>query len=238
MKKNPLNGKILAVVCGTVLFLGMSMMTYAQQEEHRRKKHEEVVQQQDRMLFEQRQMEYRQHLQQQQQLTLQNMAQLQHEKRMSQYRYRQHYSEQMNQQWRRYDDARIHSYPNDPFFKTGFDRRYNRGGVYYKTNRYGVEHINQAIQYGYSEGFQAGKADREDHWRSDYERCDAYRDANYGYNGYYVSQDDYNYYFREGFRRGYEDGYNRHYRYGRFSNGRYSIFDNVLRGIISFEMLR
>ena len=31
-----------------------------------------------------------------------------------------------------------------------------------------------------------------------------YRDANYGYSGYYVDRSDYNHYFREGFRRGYQ----------------------------------
>ena len=51
----------------------------------------------------------------------------------------------------------------------------------------------------------------------------AYQDANYGYNGYYVDQDDYNYYFREGFRRGYEDGYYSRYQYGSYSNGNYSM---------------
>jgi flagellar biosynthesis/type III secretory pathway protein FliH len=144
----------------------------------------------------------------------------------------------MLQQQRRYGNTHNYNYRNDRFFRTPYDRRYNRGGTYYETNRYGVAHLQQAVQYGYAEGFRAGMADRQDRWRSDYERSDAYRDANYGYNGYYVSQDDYNYYFREGFRRGYEDGYNRRYQYGRRSNGRYSILGSVLAGIITFEMLR
>ncbi|HEX7503608.1 MAG TPA: hypothetical protein VF451_09320, partial [Acidobacteriota bacterium] len=70
------------------------------------------------------------------------------------------------------------------------------------------------------------------------QRSIAYQDANYGYNGYYVALDDYNYYFREGFRRGYEDGFNGNYQYGRRINGRYSILDSVLAGILTFEMLR
>ncbi|MEK6286203.1 MAG: hypothetical protein AABO57_10715 [Acidobacteriota bacterium] len=57
------------------------------------------------------------------------------------------------------------------------------------------------------------KADRQDHWGSNYEDSYAYRDTNYGYSGYYVERDDYNYYFREGFRRGYEDGYNSRYQW-------------------------
>jgi hypothetical protein len=66
--------------------------------------------------------------------------------------------------------------------------------------------LRQAVNYGYQEGFRAGEADRQDRWRSNYRDSYAYQDANYGYNGYYVDRGDYNYYFREGFRRGYEDG--------------------------------
>jgi hypothetical protein len=53
-----------------------------------------------------------------------------------------------------------------------------------------------------------------------------------------VDQDDYNYYFREGFRRGYEDGYDSRYQYGRYSNGRYSVLDSLLSGILGFQSLR
>ena len=37
----------------------------------------------------------------------------------------------------------------------------------------------------------------------------------YGYDGRYVSRDEYNYYFREGFERGYEAGYYDRQKYGR-----------------------
>jgi len=186
----------------------------------------------------QRLAQYRQHLDQQQQVQQQFTVRLQQEKRNSQYRYQQYYSEQMLQQRRRYEDERDHDYQNDPFFLTAFDRRYSRGGTYYETNQYGEQYLQQAVQNGYSEGVRAGRADREDHWRSDYQGSFAYRDANYGYNGYYVSQDDYNYYFREGFRRGYYDGYNNGYRYGSHSNGKYAILGGVLAGILTFVSLR
>ena len=83
--------------------------------------------------------------------------------------------------------------------------------------------LRQAVNYGYQEGFRAGAADREDRWRADYENCFAYQDANFGYDGYYVDQADYNYYFRQGFQRGYEDGYYNRYQYGVYSNGSYSV---------------
>ena len=73
---------------------------------------------------------------------------------------------------------------------------------------------------------------------SNYKDSYAYRDANYGYSGYYIDRSDYNHYFREGFRRGYEDGYNSRYRYGRNSGGNYSILDNVLSQILNFQTLR
>jgi hypothetical protein len=60
-------------------------------------------------------------------------------------------------------------------------------------------------------------------------------DANFGYNGYYVGRDEYEYYFRQGFRRGYEDGYGRDYRYGRYDNGTYSILAVVLNAILGLQ---
>lgn len=80
----------------------------------------------------------------------------------------------------------------------------------------------------YEEGFRTGEADRQGQWHSDYQGSYAYRDANYGYSGYYLAQDDYNYYFREGFRRGYEDGYSSRHEYGRYSNGSYSMLDAIV----------
>ena len=79
--------------------------------------------------------------------------------------------------------------------------------------------LRQAVNYGYEEGFAAGQADRQDRWAFNYQDSYAYQDGNYGYGGFYVERDDYNYYFREGFRRGYEDGYYGRYRYGVYATG-------------------
>jgi hypothetical protein len=94
------------------------------------------------------------------------------------------------------------------------------------------------VNHGYEQGFRSGQADREDRWRSNYRDAYAYQDANYGYGGYYVDRDDYNYYFREGFRRGYEDGYSSRYRYGRYSEGRYTILDVFLGTILNLQAIR
>ena len=98
--------------------------------------------------------------------------------------------------------------------------------------------LRQAVNYGYEQGFRAGQADRQDRWRSNYQDSYAYQDANYGYSGYYVSQDEYNYYFREGFRRGYEDGYNSRSHYGSYSNGKYTILGAILSQILNMQSLR
>ena len=84
--------------------------------------------------------------------------------------------------------------------------------------------LRGAINNGYSEGYRAGRADREDRWgASDYRSSYAYQDAYYGYDGYYVNQGEYNYHFRERFNRGYQDGYSSRTQYGLYSNGSRSI---------------
>ena len=181
--------------------------------------------------------QYGQHLEQQERLAQQNIAELQRQKRMAQYRFQEQYLERVRQQQIHLRDDRF-DYDRDPYFYTAPIYRYNRGGRYYETNEYGAKTLRQAVNYGYEEGFRAGKADRDDRWGSNYKDSYAYRDANYGYSGYYVDRSDYNYYFREGFRRGYEDGYNSRYQYGRFANGIYSILDTILSQILNFQALR
>jgi len=95
--------------------------------------------------------------------------------------------------------------------------------------------LRQAVSEGYVEGFQAGQADRQDGARFDYQDSFAYEDGTYGYNGYYVDLNEYSFYFREGFRRGYEDGYYGRYQYGGYSNGAITIFGNILQGILDLQ---
>jgi hypothetical protein len=173
---------------------------------------------------------------QQRQLERQN-AMLQQQRRNSQYRFQEEYLERLREQDRRLRAER-HDYNNDPYFYTAPIYRYRRGGSYYEINQYGADLLRQAVNNGYQEGFRAGVADREDNWRGEYRDSYAYQDATYGYNGYYVDADDYQYYFREGFRRGYEDGYNDQYQYGYVSNGSYGVLGNVLSAILSLQSLR
>ncbi|HET6782899.1 MAG TPA: hypothetical protein VFH12_03610 [Pseudoxanthomonas sp.] len=163
--------------------------------------------------------------------------QLREQRRNSQYRYQQQYYDRLRQQQIRFS-SRNYNYYNDPYYYTPVSYRYSYGGRWYETNRYGGDLLRQAVNYGYREGLNAGRADRLDGWRSDYRSSYAYQDANYGYNGYYIDQDQYNYYFRQGFRRGYEDGYYGRYRYGhRGSDGNYAILAGILAVIVGLQLI-
>jgi hypothetical protein len=209
-------------------------------QKQQQKQQQRLSQQQQQKLISQQQqrvVQYRQHLEQQQALAQQNAALLQQQKRIAQYRFQEQYLDRVRQQQIHLRDDRF-DYARDPYFYTAPIYRYNRGGSYYETNEYGAKTLRQAVNYGYEAGFRAGKADRDDRWGSNYKDSYAYRDANYGYSGYYVNRTDYNYYFREGFRRGYEDGYNSRSQYGRVANGNPSILETILTQILNFQSLR
>jgi hypothetical protein len=179
---------------------------------------------------------YRQRLDQQEILGRTYSEQLQQERRLASYRFQQEYLARLQQQ--QLALQRSYNYNNDPYFYTASIYRYNRGGSYYELNQYGADTLRKAINFGYSEGFRSGQADRQDRYSSGYQNSYAYQDANYGYDGYYGDQDSYNYYFRQGFSRGYEDGYNSRYQYGSYSNGNYSVLGNILSGILNLQALR
>jgi hypothetical protein len=167
----------------------------------------------------------------------QHWQDLQRHNRNSQYRYQQSYWERMRRQMQR-NNWQSYNYNSDPYFYTAPSYRYYRGGNYYTVNRYAADLLRQAINYGYAEGIRAGEADRYDGWRFSYRDSYAYQDANYGYRGFYVSQSEYNYYFRQGFRRGYEDGYYGRRRYGRSYNGSDALFGTVLSLILNLQSYR
>jgi hypothetical protein len=156
---------------------------------------------------------------------------------MAQYRYQQQYYERLREQRARMAAMR-YDYANDPYFYTPASYRYSWGGRTYQTNQYGANMLRQALNQGYDEGVRAGRADRQDGWRADYRNAYAYQDANYGYNGYYLSQRDYNYYFRQGFQRGYDDGYYSRDQYGRYDdNGNGSLLQAVLSALLNLQPL-
>jgi len=157
---------------------------------------------------------------------------------MAQYRYQEAYYQRLRQQNERLA-AQRYNYESDPYFYTPPSYSYSYAGNDYQTNQYGADLLRQAVNYGYQEGIRAGRADRQDQWRSDYRNSYAYQDANYGYDGYYVRQSDYNHYFRQGFRRGYNDGFGDRGQYGRYDNntGTGSILQTVMSLILNLQPL-
>jgi hypothetical protein len=163
---------------------------------------------------------------------------LQQQHRSAQYSFQLLYIAGMREQQLSIQNARSYNYGGDPYFYTPANYRYSRGGHYYQTNEYGATVLRRAVNYGYEQGYGAGRADRQDHWKSNYRTSYAYLDGNYGYGGFYIERADYNYYFREGFRRGYEDGYYGRYRYGVLASGRYTMRAPTLSVILNLRLFR
>ena len=115
--------------------------------------------------------------------------------------------------------------------------RYSYSGSYFEINEFGATQLRRAINFGYGEGYRMGQADRQDKWHSDYEDSYAFHDATYGYAGVYLDENEYRFYFREGFRRGYEDGFNRHYQYGRSTPDGFVVTASVMGGILQFRAI-
>ncbi|MGJ4728369.1 hypothetical protein [Luteimonas sp. SDU101] len=156
---------------------------------------------------------------------------------MAQYRYQRDYHTRLRDQERQWRAA-PYDYAHDPYYATPASYRYSHGGRWYQTNRYGAELMRDAVRRGYGEGLHAGRADREDGWRYDSSGSAGYLDASYGYNGRYITQDQYMHYFRQGFERGYEDGYYSRDRYGRRDEGgEYKVLAAVVGVILGLQPL-
>jgi hypothetical protein len=158
----------------------------------------------------------------------QHQRQLQQQRRLNQWRFQQSYWQRLRQ-----DQIRLQSFTYSDYGAP--DYRYYRGNQYYNVNQYGADLLRRAVNSGYEEGFRAGQADQQDGWQFDPENGDAFQDASFGYDGYYVDPAEYQYYFREGFRRGYEDGYYGRNQYGSYSGGRYSILGDILNLILDLR---
>jgi hypothetical protein len=162
-------------------------------------------------------------------------AALQEQRRMAQYNLNQQYLANLQQQQERLRTQR--DVQRDPYYATPMNYRYRIAGRDRETNQYGADLLREAVNSGYQQGWKAGRADRSDRWSSNYRKSYAYQDANYGYNGNYIPQSDYNYYFRQGFRRGYEDGYSSRSQYGTVANGSPSILSAILSGILGLQTM-
>jgi hypothetical protein len=99
---------------------------------------------------------------------------------MNQWRFHQSYWERL-----RRDQIRLQSFTYSNYGAPSY--YYYRGGQSYQLNQYGADLLRRAVSSGYEEGYRAGLADRQDGWRFDCESSDAFTDATYGYDGYYVN---------------------------------------------------
>lgn len=192
--------------------------------------------QQRRIQEEQRRtMDYRQHLDEQARSQQQREAALQNARRTAQLRAQQEYAAELARRQAALRAER--DYAHEAFVTAPQVYRYRVNNAYRETSQLGADALRQAIRYGYEQGYRTGQADRADHWHSDYASSPAYLDATYGYDGRYVDQVDYSYYFRQGFQRGYSDGFSHRLQYGTASNGSYSILANVLSGILQLTTI-
>ena len=210
--------------------------TREQRQELREARRLDKARQQQLILEQQRRNQlYKTYLQRQELSAQRQATQYERAQQLARYRYQQQYLQQLQNQ--RLALARSYDYNNDPYYYTAPTYRYTRGGRTYQTNQYGAEALQQAINYGYQQGVQAGQADRSDGYRGDYRKTYAYQDASYGYSGRYVNQTDYSYYFRQGFQRGYTDGFNGRLQYGTQNGGTLGILSSVLGTILNLAEL-
>jgi hypothetical protein len=179
---------------------------------------------------EQRVSQYQQEQYRRQSWALQQQRLLEQQRRRAQLAYQQRYLQRIRQ-----DQLRLQSWQYNDYGPNNY--RYYRSGNYYETNSYGAQMLQQAVNSGYAEGFQAGQADRQDGWAFSPQDAIGYQDASYGYNAYYVDVNEYQYYFREGFNRGYEDGYYSRSQYGRYANGTGSVLGAILQTILNLQLV-
>lgn len=127
---------------------------------------------------------------------------------------------------------RFASYGNmNPGRRVGW-YRLNRGGRYYNVDQRQYALLQNAVNQGYRQGYNAGIRDRRYGRDDDYYYNDrVYRSGTYGYQSY-VARDLYQYYFQQGFQRGYQDGINSTYRYGYRTRNGLNVLGNVISSIL------
>ncbi|MBP7416917.1 MAG: hypothetical protein KA831_09710 [Pyrinomonadaceae bacterium] len=228
------NLKKLAVVTalGVVTILGTGELANAQgrgrdrdwkddkkQEKQERKTDQRRIsaQQQQQILVQQRQQQIAIRQQRQQQILLEQQRQA--ELRRQAERNRQ-YNRSGN------DRSNGNGYYNGNANANSNRYRVVRNGSYYNTDQRGAELLRQAVNAGYRQGFEAGRRDLDSRRRISYSNSNVYQSGTYGYQSY-VTQSQYQYYFRQGFQRGYQDGANSRYRdqYNNNSYGQYSDYE-------------
>jgi hypothetical protein len=135
-------------------------------------------------------------------------------------------------------------YTLDPSMNVQPPGRYRvyRNGRWYNTDNSGADLLREAVNEGYRQGFTAGRSDYSSSRRGSWSNSNIYRSGTSGYrNG--VDRGQYQYYFRQGFQRGYQDGTNSRfqdgytgaYEYGTYNNGTPSILGTILNQILNIQ---
>lgn len=162
------------------------------------------------------------------------MAQtLEQQRRLQQAEYVQQYNQRLWQQQEQFRAA-PYDYDNDPYFQSAPNYSYDMDGRTYQTNEYGAKMLREAVNTGFEEGLRAGRADAMDNTQADYRNSYAYQEPYYGYNGYYLDQEQYAYSFRQGFQRGYEDGYYQRSQYRSSASGT-EILGSLINSILNMR---
>ena len=120
--------------------------------------------------------------------------------------------------------------------------RVNRNGRWYNTDQRGAELLRNAVNEGYRQGFIAGRSNLTNNRRGSWSNSNIYRSGNMGYQAS-VDRRQYQYYFQQGFQRGYQDGSNRRYandrngtfQYGVYDNGQPSILSTILDEVLNIQ---
>ena len=120
--------------------------------------------------------------------------------------------------------------------------RANRNGRWYNTDQRGAELLRNAVNEGYRQGFIAGRSNMTNNRRGSWSNSNIYRSGNMGYQAN-VDRRQYQYYFQQGFQRGYQDGSNRQYannrngtfQYGTYENDQPSILSTILNEVLNIQ---
>ena len=123
------------------------------------------------------------------------------------------------------------TYYNNSRYNVGRYRVYNNG-AYYVTDSRGAEYLRQAIRNGYSQGYRQGMTDRRYGRGYNFYGNNIYTNGMFGYNSY-VASNQYQYYFQQGFQRGYEDGFYSRSNYGYRSGNGFTIAAGILNTILN-----
>ena len=134
------------------------------------------------------------------------------------------------------DVERIEQFREEQRIKNQNNRyRITHEGRDYEMNYDGSELLKQSLNSGYQQGYQAGKEDHKAKRGEAFSESLIYQNATTDYQSDVVDLNLYQYYFREGFQRGYADGYKNQKQYGKSTNGIRFISDTISQEILNIQ---